>query len=378
MPLLRHAAAAFALLAALATPAAADPVRLTDITGRTVELPGPAQRIIIGEARQIQVVAAIKGADAFEHVVGWRDDLLSKDADSYVAYRDRFPFVETLPRFGYVGDGTFDLESALALKPDVLTLNLEAKKAAEDSGLEAKAATAGLRVLYFDFRLDPDRNTEPSIRLLGKLFGAEAKAEEFIAYRRAGIALVTDRLAKAKPQRPTVFIERSPGAIGEPTCCRTFGPYNFGAMVELAGGHNIGADVIKGTFGDLNLEQLVVQNPDHVIVTGSNWAAQAGNDKFVNVGPGADGAIARQKLAGLMTRPGLGGLKAVKANRVHAVWHQFYGTPFEFVAIQQFAKWFHPDLFADVDPDANFRAFYARFMPVAYRPGYFASLGDGK
>lgn len=371
------AAAALALLATLGA-AAADPVKLTDVTGRTVELAGPARRILVGEARQIQVVAALKGANAFEHVIAWRDDLLSKDADSYAAYRERFPFVETLPRFGYVGDGTFDLEAVLALKPDLLTLNLEAQKAVEDSGMEKKAAAAGLQIVYFDFRLDPERNTEPSIRLLGKIFGAEAKAEEFIAYRRAGIALVTDRLTKAKPKRPTVFIERSPGAVGEPTCCRTFGPYNFGAMVDLAGGHNIGADVIKGAFGDLNLEQLVVQNPDHVIVTGSNWAAQAGNDKFVNVGPGADIATAKVKLAGLMTRPGLPGLKAVKANRVHAVWHQFYGTPFEFVAIQQFAKWFHPDLFADLDPDANFRAFHEKFMPVAYRPGYFASLGDGK
>ena len=38
---------------------------------------------------------------------------------------------------------------------------------------------------------------------------------------------------------------------------------------------------------------------------------------------------------------------------MHAAWHQFYGNPYDFVAIQQFAKWFHPDLFADLDPEED-------------------------
>jgi iron complex transport system substrate-binding protein len=372
---LRHLAVlAFSLLAVPVLAA-----EITDVAGRVVELDLPAKRVIVGEARQIHVIAALKGDRTFENVVGWRDDLLKKDPDSYAAYVERFPQIEKLPRFGYVPQGDFSLETAITLSPDVITLNLEAEKSARESGFEEKAAAAGIKIVYLDFRLDPEKNSEASIEILGKMFGAEERAREFIAYRRTEIARVTDRLASVKDlTRPNVFIERSPGISGEDNCCRTFGPANFGAMVDLAGGHNIADGIIKTTFGDLNPEQLVVANPEHVIVTGSNWSAESDLNQFVSVGRGADPAAARERLKGLMQRPAFASLEAVRAGRVYAAWHQFYGAPYEFVPIQQFAKWFHPDLFADIDPDRTFREFHEKFLPVAYRPGYFVSLTDGE
>ncbi|KKX33332.1 ABC transporter substrate-binding protein [Rhizobium sp. LC145] len=372
---------AFHRIAVLLLSLAAGPVmaaEITDVAGRKVEIDLPAKGVIVGEARQIHVIAALKGDKTFETVVGWRDDLIKKDPDSYAAYLERFPEIENLPRFGYVPQGDFSLEAAIALSPDVITLNLEAQKAAEESGFEEKAAAAGIKVVYLDFRLDPERNSETSIEILGRLFGAEERAREFIAYRRAEIARVTDRLAAIKDlKRPRVFIERAPGISGENNCCRTFGPVNFGAMVEQAGGHNIAADVIKTTFGDLNPEQLVVSDPDQVIVTGSNWAAESDINQFVPVGRGADLALARERLAKLMTRMPFPELQAVKTGQVHAVWHQFYGAPYEFYPIQQFAKWFHPDLFADMDPQQTFQEFHEKFLPVTYKPGYFVSLDKG-
>ncbi len=369
--LVKHIALAF--LAMIATPALS--AQITDAAGRTVDLDLPAKRVIVGEARQIHVIAALRGEKTFDTIVGWRDDLLTKDPDSYKAYVERFPQIEKLPRFGYVPQGDFSLETAIALSPDIITLNLEAEKSAKESGFEDKAGAAGIKVVYLDFRINPDKNSENSIRILGQIFGAEQRAEDFIAYRRAQIALVTDRLAVVKDlKRPDVFIERSPGISGENNCCRTFGPVNFGAMVDQAGGHNIGADVIKTTFGDLNPEQLVVADPDHVIVTGSNWAAESDINQF---GRGADMPLARERLENLMTRTPFPTLKAVREGNVHAAWHQFYGAPYEFFPIQQFAKWFHPELFADLDPEKNFEEFHKTFLPVTYKPGYFVSLEKG-
>ena len=371
---LRHLAMlAFSLLAV-----AAHAGEIIDVTGRKIELDLPAKRVIVGEARQVHVIAALKGDQTFDTIVGWRDDLLKKDPDSYAAYVERFPEIEKLPRFGYVPQGDFSLESAITLSPDVITLNLEAEKSAKESGFEEKAEAAGIKVVYLDFRIDPEKNSEASVEILGKLFGAEERAKEFIVYRRAEIARVTDRLASVKDlKRPNVFIERSPGISGENNCCRTFGPANFGAMVDLAGGRNIADGIIKTTFGDLNPEQLVVADPEHVIVTGSNWAAESDINQFVPVGRGADMALSRERLANLMKRTPFPELTAVKQGNVHAVWHQFYGAPYEFFPIQQFAKWFHPNLFADLDPEKNFEEFHRKFLPVTYKPGYFASLEKG-
>lgn len=372
----RYARAIIALLPFLGSPALAETI--TDVAGRTIELDLPAKRVLVGEARQIHVIAALTGEHMLDRIVGWRDDFLTKDPDSYAAYVERFPALETLPRFGYVPNGTFSLESAIALSPDVLTLNIESQKGAEESGLEDKAAAAGIKVVYVDFRANPAKNSEKSIELLGKIFGSKEKAQEFIAFRRAQIARVTDRIA-SQPNlvRPKVFIERAPGNDAENGCCRSFGPANFGEMVERAGGHNIAADVIKTTFGDISIEQLIVQNPDHYIATGSNWAAESKTNRFVHVGRGGDPQAAREKLQALVERTGFSGLKAVENKDVHAVWHQFYGAPYEFVPIQQFAKWFHPELFADLDPEATFREFHEKFLPIAYKPGYFVSLEKG-
>ncbi|NTJ44454.1 ABC transporter substrate-binding protein [Agrobacterium larrymoorei] len=351
---------------------------IIDAAGRTVEMDLPAKRIIIGEARQVHIIAALKGDQTFDTIVGWRDDLIKKDPDSYTAYVERFPQINDLPQFGYLPQGGFSLEAAIALAPDVITLNLEAENSAKESGFEEKAAAAGIKVVYLDFRLDPEKNTERSIRALGQIFGAEKRAEEFMAYRREQIALVTEKLASVKNlKRPGVFIERAPGISGENNCCRTFGPVNFGAMIEQAGGHNIAADVITTTFGDLNPEQLVVSDPQHVIVTGSNWAAESDINQFVPVGRGADMTLSRERLAKLMTRTPFPELNAVKNGNVHAVWHQFYGAPYEFFPIQQFAKWFHPELFAELDPEKNFEDFHKKFLPVTYKPGYFVSLEKG-
>jgi iron complex transport system substrate-binding protein len=91
----------------------------------------------------------------------------------------------------------------------------------------------------------------------------------------------------------------------------------------------------------------------------------------------ADPLAARKRLANLMERTPFPRLKAVKTGQVHAVWHQFYGVPYDFIPIQQFARWFHPDLFADLDPDKTFRDFHAKFLPITYRPGYFTTLEEG-
>lgn len=104
---LRHLAVlAFSLLAMPALAA-----EITDVTGRKVELDLPAKRVLVGEARQIHVIATLKGDQTFDNIVGWRDDLLKKDPDSYTAYVKRFPQIEKLPRFGYLPQGDFSLEN---------------------------------------------------------------------------------------------------------------------------------------------------------------------------------------------------------------------------------------------------------------------------
>jgi iron complex transport system substrate-binding protein len=351
-----------------------DKVVVTDVIGRQVEVEAPVEKVILGEGRQIYFVAALDTDAPFKRVVGWRDDFEKADLDGYNDYLAKYPQIARLPEFGGSKEGTFDVEQAITLAPDVMIMNVEAKTATDDAKLIEKLAKVGIPVVFVDFRDKPFENTEPSMRLIGKLLGKEARAEEFIAFRKEQIARVTDRIAKANPQRPVVMVERAAGYSDD--CCMSFGNENFGKMVEIAGGTNMAGRIIPGTFGVVNPEQIIASDPDHVIVTGSNWELYVPGGRWVGVGSGADKANARTKLAELMERPAYTGVKAVQDNQVHAIWHQFYNSPYQFVAIQRIAKWLHPELFEDLDPDQTMRTLYERFLPVAYKPGYWVSLTD--
>ncbi len=368
----RSAIVALGLLVSTALPAMADPVVVKDVTGRDVEVEVPVKHVILGEGRQIYFLAALDKDNPFQHVVGWRDDLPKADPESYAAYLAKYPDIAKLPTFGGMKDGTFDIEQAVALKPDVILMNVDAKTATEEAGYIEKLAKVGIPLVYVDFREKPMENTEPSMRIMGTLMGKEKVAEDFIAFRADAIRQVTDVLERNKPAKPVVFVERAGGYSDD--CCMSFGNENFGKMVELAGGTNMAREIIPGTFGTVNPEQIIASNPDQVIITGGMWEGYVPGGNWVGVGYGADTAEAHRKLENLTKRPAFTGIKAVKDGNVHAIWHQFYNNPYQFVAIQQIAKWLHPDLFADLDPEATFKELHARFLPLDYKPGYFVSL----
>lgn len=354
--------------------AEADPAlgSVTDLLGRQVKVHLPVRRVILGEGRQLYLVAALDTQNPIERIVGWRKDLIQSDPDTYGAYLRKFPEIAKIPTFGGFEDGTFDIEQAISQRPDVIILNIEAQHATEDARYIEKLDALGIPVVYVDFRNNPMQNTEPTMRLFGQLFGKQARAEAFIDFRNQQIRRVTDVIEARHPARPKVFIERIGGYTDD--CCLSFGNENFGLFVEMAGGDNIAKGIIPTTFGQLNAEQVVVANPAQVVVTSANWEAFAPGGHWVGVGPGADMAQARKKLAWYTRRPAYAGIKAQDDQAFHAIWHQFYNSPYQFVAIQQLAKWFHPTLFTDLDPDASFRQLHEQFLPVPYEPGYAVSL----
>lgn len=364
-------AAALGLFAA--SLAQADTVTLTDVAGRQVQVETPVQRVILGEGRQAFFTAVLETENPFARVVGWRDDLKQADPDSYAAYLEKFPQIDAIPTFGGFKEGTFDIEQAVSLNPDVMILNLEAKAATAEAGYEEKLAAVGIPIIYVDFREKPFENTMKSMELIGQLYGKEDRAAEFNAFYTGQMDKVRSVIAaQTDLARPLVFVERAGGYSED--CCMSFGSENFGRMVEEAGGTNMAAPFIPGTFGTVNAEQIVASDPEIIVVTGGNWEAYVPGGAWVGVAPGADLAVAKDKLAALIQRPGFPGTRAVTSGNVHAIWHQFYNNPYSFVAVQQLAKWIHPELFADLDPEATLKELHERFLPIAYRPGYWLSL----
>jgi iron complex transport system substrate-binding protein len=330
--------------------------------------------VVLGDGPLAYVMALLSPDDPFGSIVGWGDNFRSADLGGYMAYRQRFPAIDRIPTFRGSTVGAIDIELAISLEPDVVVLNLSSRPAAESSGLMARLAQVGVPVAFVDFRTRMFENTARSITIMGQLLGQAQRAADFLRYREEQTLRVTQVLQVLQPPRrgPTVMIERAAGLYDD--CCLSYGNGNFGELVAAAGGANLGSRVLHGTFGTLHPEQVIAADPDVVLVTGANWKLYSPAGDWVDLGPGSDPAAGQARLRRLMDRPAYRSLRAVKTGRVHAIWHPFYDNPCYFIALQRIAKWLHPGLFSDLDPDATFRELHRRFLPVPYQRGYWLSL----
>lgn len=352
------------------TPSAGSTITVTDIQGRQVELKAPVQRMFLGESRLLYLTAILDRDNPVQHIVGWPSDLKQTDPDTYNAYAAKFPEISNIPEIGALSKGAFSAEKVIDLKPDVIVLSNSAYKAAQEIGAVETLEKVGIPTVVIDFRDHPLETTAPSVELLGKILGQEQRATEFATYYNTQIDMVRQRVTGLEP-KPLTFLYRAAG-VGD--CCGTFGSSNLGSMIELAGGRNLGTELLPGESGSLAEEQIFASNPDQIIVTGSNWKNQSNAAGYVNLGYEADEQTAREQLKKLMEQPGWSGLKAVQNGQVHGLWHQFYGAPYNFIAAIQIAKWQHPDEFSDVDPTAMYKEFHEKFLPIPFSGTFWVTL----
>lgn len=351
----------------LGLPWAASAATLTDLAGRQVQVPEKVEHILLGEGRMIYSLSLLEGQNPFARLAGWQGDFRGLDVQGYEAYRKVFPQADQVPLVGGTSAETFSVEKALAVHPDLAIMALSGGHGpSPDSEAVQQLEAAGVAVIFVDFSDHPLSNTVPSMRLLGQALGREQQAEAFIAFYQQSLARVSDTLAKAgKVQQPKIFIDM---LAGLQDCCGSPGTGNFAEMIKLAGGRNIADGRIPGPIGVLNVEYILSSDPDVYVATGVFAAGQGG----VTLGYSATLPQARDSLRQAARRPPLNELRAVRQGNVHGLWHIFYDSPEHLVAVQALAKWLHPQLFKDLDPDQTRRELYQRFMPIP-ASGVFAT-----
>lgn len=367
--------AALFALAGISHSNANETITVTDIAGRTVDVKKGVERVILGEGRMLYSVATLDRENPFRRVVGWKDDLIKYDPDAFRKYEAKFPEdAARVKNFGSPYSGDFSIESAISLDTDLVILNLGNLFKAEETGVIEKLEKAGIPVVFIDFRKRPTQNTVPSLQLLGRVFDREEQAQEFIDFYMTQMRKVTNVVDGLETdERPLVFLENAPGWNPE-FCCNTFGGANFGRFIDEAGGINWGAQKFPGYSSDVSFEAVLASDPDVVIGTGANWAEDRPSVTSVLLGYDATNEKVDERLTGLAKRKGWVDMRAVKGKRFHSIYHQFYNSPYHFVALQAFAKWFHPDEFDDLDPEATFKELHDRFLPIDHSGVFWASL----
>lgn len=346
---------------------------VTDIAGRTVQVPDNPQHVLLGEGRMIYAMALLDGKQPFQRVAGWQGELSSVDKPGYDAFKAIYPAIAKVPTIGTTSEASVSAEKVLALNPDVAIFGIAGHGPSLDNPIVKQLQDAGVPVVFIDFRQHPMQNTVPSMRLLGKVLHREPQAQAYIDFYQQHLKRVQDVVGKIpREQRPSVFIEMLAGVgKGGIPCCHTAGNGNMGEFIEAAGGNNIAAGLLPGIIGDINLEKLIAADPRFYLVSGTrdNSATDAG----YKAGGGVSVANARASLQTLVSREGINSLTAVREGRVHGLWHNFYNSPLNIMAVEAMAKWFYPQQFKDLDP-LKTQAELQKMLPEDISGAFWADL----
>lgn len=333
-------------------------IEVTDALGRKVQVTSPVKRVVVNF--NFEEFTAVAGKEGWTKVVGisrepwagWRPVIFKR-------YAAVIPNLEAMPDIGHSDDGTFSAEKIIALRPDVLFISEWAYKAMTTA--REQIESAGIPIVVIDYNAQLLERHLSSTRAMGKVMGTEARAEELAKLYEREYKDVLARIAKVGGKPKKVYVEL--GQAGPETIGNSYSGTMWGKMLTTLGAVNLADGKLSGPWGPINAEAVLAEDPDLIFMAGSSWVNKP---KAVKTGYEASAEITRKSLEPYAQRAGWPGLRAVKSGELHAIEHGLCRTLYDFVAMQYIAKRLYPDAFKDVNPDASWRSYHEKYLPVSY------------
>ena len=348
------------------------PIEITDVTGRTVTLKKPAERVVLqwsGAGGPFFTISALMGKDTPKVIAGMDTSLQDYRADMWKHFTAEMPELAKIPVVGTIGDKTFNVEQVISLKPDVIFIPVDLKEQYE-SDVKPKLDAAGVQTIYIDDHAEKLESHQKSIEAIGKALGKEERAAEISKFYTDRVTRVLDRVSKINKPKPTVYLEV--GMNGPEEFGNSFSSnYSWGALATMAGADVITKDVIKKT-SPINPEFILEKNPDIIMIMGSYWPKKPTS---MRLGFEATEDSSQALLKAFTTeRQGWSELKAVENKQVYSAHHGLPREVFDAAVFEYLAKTFYPEEFADVDPEATLKEFYDKFLPYSYSGIWFMHM----
>ena len=247
-----------------------------------------------------------------------------------------------LPTIGTYGQP--DYEAILNLNPDLLI-------AYRCQTLQEKLP--GVMVYYAGYGEPyPPGHFEADMRRLGYLLDRREQAERFIRWHNRYLDMVTKRTSVlSEDEKPRVYTFYP--LLGFYMCRGNYPP------VRLAGGVSVGESLGPGFAVSVDPEWVIEQNPDVIIgATIPDRGAYETDD--------LSGLVAQRNQ--VLNRPELARVTAVKKKSVYFQNNYALGLfPNFILSVVYYAKWFHPDLFKDLDPRAVHQEYLDKFQKIDFQ-----------
>ena len=316
----------------------------------------PVERII--PLNSYQGAEIIKAFGAEDRVVGVGPHVTEA--------KEFFPELSELPNCGWK---EVNQELIVKLKPDIV-MALGFVLFPSKEVLEDKLEPAGITVVRFDF-MDM-RTTKKEAITLGYILDKKDEAQDYVNFLEQHMEQIKQKVEElAEEEKPRVFFTGYTGKVttnsGQPHL-----------KIVGAGGINI-ADDLPFSMENIvfDLEWLLKQDPQiiHICVPPTMYGGGYATD---------DPAEMMELMENLISLPGWEKINAVQNDRVYITSSRLSRVSYP-VEMSYLVKFFHPELFKDLDPEAIHQEYLTRFQGLDYdldERGVFVYppiiLGEGK
>lgn len=209
-------------------------VTVTDMTGREVELPASAERVVALTASDCEIIYAL----------GQGDKLVGRG--EYCDYPEEVLEVESVQS----GEDT-NVEQIIALEPDIVVMSSMAQSEEQVDQLEQ----AGIAVIVSEASTIDE--VYEAITLIGDCLGAADEAEAMVSDMKQSFEAIQQDLPEAGG---SIYFEVSPLEYGLWTAGSDTFMDEIAAMLNL---ENCFSDV--SGWAEVSQEQVIERNPDYIV-----------------------------------------------------------------------------------------------------------------
>lgn len=341
---------AFLLLFSVTMVVSADeyPVTITDAMGREITIDKPFEKI------------ASNGNSVCEALIinGDWDKVVARD--SYSNDPVFYPHIDSIPIISSKnGLSDVNYEKIVELSPDVLLMHYSENMGEENLWNIVKTLEPDIPVIYLDFT-NPDTFNENLVKL-GKITGNTQGTERYLEYYTDIINKVKEKTSKLSDEmKPNVFMK---AADFSPDDLYTYGKEqtSWNAMCNLCGGKSISSDV-SGSYIEVDPEWLVSKDVNDIVV--ELYGQQMYPDTFGHTAtnPSEKDTKAMKIISDYSSMDVFSQTDAVSEGNVFLIDSSLTYSPRFIIGIAYLAKWLHPELFEDLDPEELHQQYLTEFM----------------
>jgi iron complex transport system substrate-binding protein len=324
-------------------------ITIIDALGREVTLDKPAERIAYTHFSIAEILLAV---GAWDQVVA---------RDGYISDENFYPGVEKIPVTCPAMSLDLNYEQIIETQPDVLFVQYTGWHA--DNTDEIIDTLEPEVPVVFVETLNPDTFLE-TVQTIGSISGNEDSAQEYIDFYNSVYDPIVAKSSKLSPEEQvSVFYTFD---TGDPNQIMTCGKEMIGTneFFYAAGGRNIAED-LSFSYSEVDKEWLLEQDMDVIVIM--CWDERYSDVFGYTVD---DLEFARGRGSELrnefMDMDVFSNNDAVKNGNVYLIPDELLGTPRYIISIAYMAKWFHPELYPDLDPEALHQEYIDRFTEANY------------